>query len=147
LINAIKHNEKMSKTVRQHYLNALLNVLEQCKQEALRNVPQLWDLHYVISCIPIGFNVHWYDVILVRMMMCHNVVDTVYDRWINIYYIKLLSTHERCIFSSPHRSTVQYFSFWVEMHTEGRLRSYFIHFSSADRLALSTYLLQLCSFF
>jgi hypothetical protein len=41
LINAIKHNEKMSKTVRQHYLNALLNVLEQCKQEALRNVPQL----------------------------------------------------------------------------------------------------------
>ena len=39
LTNAIKHNEKMSKTVRQHYLNALLNVLEQCKQEALRNVP------------------------------------------------------------------------------------------------------------
>jgi hypothetical protein len=41
LINAIKHNEQMSKTVRQHYLNALLNVLEQCKQEALRNVPHL----------------------------------------------------------------------------------------------------------
>ena len=31
LLNAIKYNGKMSKTVRQHYLNALLNVLEQCK--------------------------------------------------------------------------------------------------------------------
>jgi len=35
LINAIKHNEIMSKTVRQHYLNALLNVLEQCKTRNL----------------------------------------------------------------------------------------------------------------
>jgi hypothetical protein len=31
LLNAIKYNDKMSTTVRQHYLNALLNVLEQCK--------------------------------------------------------------------------------------------------------------------
>jgi hypothetical protein len=31
LINAIKYNGKMSMTVRQHYLNALLNVLEQWK--------------------------------------------------------------------------------------------------------------------
>ena len=31
LLNAIKYNEKMSTTFRQHYLNALLNVLEECK--------------------------------------------------------------------------------------------------------------------
>jgi hypothetical protein len=31
LLNAIKYNDKMSRTVWQHYLNALLNVLEQCK--------------------------------------------------------------------------------------------------------------------
>jgi hypothetical protein len=35
LINAIKHNGKMSTNVRQHYLNALLNVLEQCKTRNL----------------------------------------------------------------------------------------------------------------
>ena len=35
LLNAIKYNDKMSKTVRQHYLNALLNVLEQCKTRNL----------------------------------------------------------------------------------------------------------------
>jgi len=33
LLNAIKYNEKLSRTVRQHYLNALLNVLEQCKRQ------------------------------------------------------------------------------------------------------------------
>jgi hypothetical protein len=31
LLNAIKYNDKMSRTVRQHYLNALLNVLDECK--------------------------------------------------------------------------------------------------------------------
>ena len=31
LLNAIKYNEIMSTPVRQHYFNALLNVLEQCK--------------------------------------------------------------------------------------------------------------------
>ena len=31
LLNAIKYNNKMSRTVRQHYLNALLNVLDECK--------------------------------------------------------------------------------------------------------------------
>ena len=31
LLNAIKYNDKMGTTVWQHYLNALLNVLEQCK--------------------------------------------------------------------------------------------------------------------
>ena len=39
LVNAIKYNEKMSRTVQQHYLNALLNVLEQCKQRTLRSEP------------------------------------------------------------------------------------------------------------
>ena len=36
LLNAIKYNDKMSKTVQQHYLNALLNVLEQCKTRNLK---------------------------------------------------------------------------------------------------------------
>jgi hypothetical protein len=31
LLNAIKYNDRMSRTVRQHYLNALLNVLDKCK--------------------------------------------------------------------------------------------------------------------
>jgi hypothetical protein len=31
LLNAIKYNDKMSATVKQHYLNALLNVLDECK--------------------------------------------------------------------------------------------------------------------
>jgi hypothetical protein len=31
LLNAIKYNDKMSRTVRQHCLNALLNVLDECK--------------------------------------------------------------------------------------------------------------------
>jgi len=35
LLNAIKYNGKMSTIVRQHYLNALLNVLEQCKTRNL----------------------------------------------------------------------------------------------------------------
>ena len=35
LLNAIKYNGKMSTFVRQHYLNALLNVLEQCKTRNL----------------------------------------------------------------------------------------------------------------
>ena len=33
LVNAIKYNEKMSRNVQQHYLNALSNVLEQCKRQ------------------------------------------------------------------------------------------------------------------
>ena len=42
LLNAIKYNEKMSRIVRQRYLNALSNVLEQCKQETLiRSEPGL----------------------------------------------------------------------------------------------------------
>ena len=31
LLNAIKYNDKLSTTARQHYLNALLNVLDKCK--------------------------------------------------------------------------------------------------------------------
>jgi len=33
LLNAIKYNEKMSRIVRQLYLKALSNVLEQCKRQ------------------------------------------------------------------------------------------------------------------
>ena len=31
LLNAIKYNDELSTTAQQHYLNALLNVFEQCK--------------------------------------------------------------------------------------------------------------------